>query len=241
MEPVRRYLAGVAAIESALERNEPVRVVLVGRDDESAEILSLRAHAERRGAMLWLGGAGDLRRMTRGSIPERALAMLGPDPHADLAGVFARAGAIWLLHGVAYPSNAGFVVRTAEVSGAQGVIIDASFTHDERTRVAHVSMGADRLLPVLYERTAHVIAAARAAGYRIVALEDVGARDASELDLTGPVLFVVGGERDGIAPELLAQCDAVVRIPMAGFVPSYNLQGAVSALAAERLRQLRAR
>jgi tRNA G18 (ribose-2'-O)-methylase SpoU len=119
------------------------------------------------------------------------------------------------------------------------VIIDSGFTHDERTRVAHVSMGADRLLPVLYERTSDVLAAARAAGFRVLALEDVGARDASELDLTGSVLFVVGGERDGIAPELLAQCDAVVRIPMAGFVPSYNLQGAVSALAAERLRQLR--
>jgi tRNA G18 (ribose-2'-O)-methylase SpoU len=52
---------------------------------------------------------------------------------------------------------------------------------------------------------------------------------------------VVGGERDGLAHELLAQCDAVVRIPMAGFVPSYNLQGALSALAAERLRQLGAR
>jgi TrmH family RNA methyltransferase len=234
-------LAGVAAIESALERDEPVRVLLVGRDDAAPEILALRAHAERRGASLWLGGAGDLRRMTRGPIPERALAMLGPDPRADLRELLTRTGAVWLLHGVAYPSNAGFVVRTAEVSGAQGVIIDAGFTHDERTRVAHVSMGADRLLPVLYERTAEVLAAARAAGFRIAALEDVGALDASDLDLTGSVLFVVGGERDGISPELLAQCDAVVRIPMAGFVPSYNLQGAVSALAAERLRQLRSR
>jgi tRNA G18 (ribose-2'-O)-methylase SpoU len=55
------------------------------------------------------------------------------------------------------------------------------------------------------------------------------------------VLFVVGGERQGTPPELLERCDAVVRIPMAGFIPSYNLQAAVAVLAAERLRQLEIR
>jgi RNA methyltransferase, TrmH family len=239
VEPVRRYLAGGAAIAAALERGEPVRVLLVRRDDASQATLTLRAAAERSGAALWLGSEGDLRRMSRGAEPESALAMVGPDPRAELPELLARGGALWLLHGVAYPSNVGFVVRTAEVSGAQGVLVGGvQFNHDERGRIAHVSMGADRLLPVLYERSEHVLALARAHGHRIVALEDVGARSAFEVDLRGDVLFVVGGERDGLGPELLAACHEVARIPMAGFVPSYNLQAAVSALAAERLRQL---
>jgi tRNA G18 (ribose-2'-O)-methylase SpoU len=238
VEPVRRYLAGGEAIAAALERDEPVRVLLVGRDDSSPETLALRAAAERRGVALWLGSAGDMRRMSRSAVPERALAMLGADPNAELPELFDRPGALWLLHGVAYPSNVGFAIRTAEVSGAQGVIVGAHFNHDERGRIAHVSMGADRLLPVLYESSAPVLALARARGHRIVALEDVGARSAPDVDLRGNVLFVVGGERDGLGPELLAACHEVVRIPMAGFVPSYNLQAAMSALAAERLRQL---
>ena len=236
--PVRRYLAGGDAIAAALERGEPVRVLLVRRDDSAPETLALRAAAEARGATLWLGSAGDMRRMSRSREPEQALAMLGPEPRADLAELFSRPGAVWLLHGVAYPSNVGFAIRTAEVSGAQGVIAGTQFHHEERGRISHVSMGADRLLPVLYEASAVVLALARERRYRIVALEDVGARAASEVDLRGDVLFVVGGERDGLGPELLAACDQVVRIPMAGFVPSYNLQGALSALAAERLRQL---
>ena len=238
MDPLRRYLAGHEAIAAALERGEPVRVLLAQRDDMSAATQALRELAERRGAALWLGSAGDLRRMTRGAQPEPVLAMLGPDPDADLPELFARGGALWLLHGVAYPSNVGFVVRTAEVSGAQGVIVAGQFNHDERSRIAHVSMGASRLLPVLYERSEVVFAQARERGHRIVALEDVGARALFEVDLRGDVLFVVGGERDGLNGELLAACHEVVRVPMAGFVPSYNLQAAVSALAAERLRQL---
>ena len=33
------------------------------------------------------------------------------------------------------------------------------------------------------------------------------------------------------------RCDEVVRIPMAGFVASYNLQAAVASIASERFRQ----
>ena len=37
--------------------------------------------------------------------------------------------------------------------------------------------------------------------------------------------------------EVLEACDEVVRLPMDGFVPSYNLQVAISVLAVESLRQ----
>ena len=57
-------------------------------------------------------------------------------------------------------------------------------------------------------------------------------------DLTGPVLFVVGAEDEGVPRELLDLCDETVRIPMEGFIRSYNLQVAVAVLGVERLRQL---
>ena len=49
-----------------------------------------------------------------------------------------------------------------------------------------------------------------------------------------------GAEAEGIPRAVLSACDEVVRIPMAGFVASYNLQAAVAAIAAERFRQLEA-
>ena len=48
---------------------------------------------------------------------------------------------------------------------------------------------------------------------------------------------MVGAEREGVSPEVLGAADAVVKLPMDGFVPSYNLQVAVSVLALEALRQ----
>jgi len=51
------------------------------------------------------------------------------------------------------------------------------------------------------------------------------------------LILVVGAEREGVSQEVLDACDEVVRLPMNGFVPSYNLQVAISVLAVESLRQ----
>jgi tRNA G18 (ribose-2'-O)-methylase SpoU len=69
----------------------------------------------------------------------------------------------------------------------------------------------------------------------------VRARPIWDVDLTDGVLLIAGNERDGIGEELLERCDALASIPMAGFVPSYNLHASIAAVAAERLRQIASR
>lgn len=234
----RTQIAGVDAIASALQANEPVRVLLVERDDPSAQIAALVARAQERGVLLWRGSAGDMRRMSRGAQVEVAIAMLGPAPETDLEGLFARGGAVWLLHRASYPSNVGFAIRTAEVSGAAGIVVDAAFNHAERGRIEHVSMGADRVMPVLWETTDGALQAARAHGHRIFAIEDSGERAPWQVDLRGNVMLLLGSEREGLDADVIARCNATIGIPMNGFVPSYNLQAAMSMLVAERLRQL---
>lgn len=235
---LRRYLAGHEVIGRALEGGEPVRVLLVRADDASSPTEDLVRRAEAAGVQLWRGSEGDLRRMGREAEAPAVIAMLGPDPRADLPSLLGRGGVTWLVHRAAYPSNVGFVVRTAEVSGADGVVIDAHWNHHDRGRIRHVSMGASLLLPVLFHDTREVLDCAERLGVRRVAIEDVGACAPWETDLRGPLVCIIGGERDGIDASVLARCDQVVRVPMAGFVPSYNLQAAMSAIASERLRQL---
>jgi 23S rRNA (guanosine2251-2'-O)-methyltransferase len=99
-------------------------------------------------------------------------------------------------------------------------------------------MRADRFMPVHWLGAAETIAAARAAGRRVLAVEDVGAEPPWRTDLTGPLLLVVGGESQGVPEPVLAACDGAVRVPMAGFIRSFNLQAALAMVAAERTRQL---
>ncbi|MDH5306376.1 MAG: hypothetical protein OEW02_04285 [Myxococcales bacterium] len=235
--PTRQRVVGAAALADALARGAPVRCVVLPRGACPAALAPLVARAEAAGIRIERVGPRKFERL-RGSHTDAAiLALVGPDPAADLETVMRRGGAVWLLTGPAYPGNVGFAIRTAEVSGADGLYIDNDFDHAKRREARRASMRADRFLPIGWHAAATVIGAARRAGKRIVGVEDVGTSSPWEQNLTGSVLLIVGAEADGIPEEVIGSCDVVVRIPMAGFIASYNLQAAVAALAAERFRQ----
>jgi TrmH family RNA methyltransferase len=193
--------------------------------------------ARAAGARVRTVSARVVERLSHARPAAEVLALVGDPPEATLDELLAREGAVWLLVGVAYPGNAGFAIRTAEVSGAAGIAIEAGFRREERREALRMSMRADWFMPVLWDVAEAVVARARAAGRRVVAIEDVGARAPWEVDLRGPVVFAIGGEEPGIPPELLASADEIVRVPMGGFIRSYNLQAALAAVAGERLRQ----
>jgi len=146
-------------------------------------------------------------------------------------------GLIWLLDGAKYPVNIGFCIRTAEVSGADAVIVNGELNNEERSAAKRASMKAHRFLPVLWQDAASSIELAKSSGFRIIALEDVGESNPWDVDLTGNVILIVGGEREGISSEVLQMTDEIIRIPMTGFVPSFNLQAPLSAVAIEAQRQ----
>ncbi|HTO70357.1 MAG TPA: TrmH family RNA methyltransferase [Myxococcota bacterium] len=235
-----RQIAGVAAILAALRAREDVRLLLVAEDARAEDVRALVARAEETGVAVRTATRNVLARLSVPRPAEDALALAGRDPEAPLAEALARGGAFWLLVGVAYPGNVGMVIRTAEVSGADGIAIDGRFDHEAKRAALRASMRADKFMPVSWEDAGRVLDCAREAGHRAVALDETGPRAHWEADLTGPRVFVVGGENGGIPAELLARCDERVRVPMAGFIPCYNLQAAVSAVAVERLRQLAA-
>jgi len=203
----------------------------------SPETSRALARAEAAGVEVRRISQRQLTRLSQGPGEPELLALLGPDPHRGLDEALSGARVAWLLTGTACPGNAGFVIRTAEVSGADAVAIDAGFDHEERRSVRRTAMRADRYMPLFYQPAPVVIAAARRAGLRIVGIEDSGVAAPWEIDLCLPSLFVVGGERHGIPEAVLGACDLVLRLPMGGFIPAYNLQAAMAMVAGERLRQ----
>jgi len=232
-----RQLAGPVAIDAALRAGEDVRLLLVQEDARHEEVAPLVARAQELGIAVRTATRNVVARLCHVRPAEEILALVGRDPDADLAASLVRGGAFWLLVGVAYPGNVGMVIRTAEVSGADAIAIDGSFDHEFKRAALRASMRADRFMPVHWCAAAEVLAGARATGQQVLALDESGERAPWQVDLSGPRIFVVGGENGGIPAEILARCDASIRVPMAGFIPCYNLQAAVSAIATERLRQ----
>ena len=78
-----------------------------------------------------------------------------------------------------------------------------------------------------------------AAGARVVAAVPRDGRDPDDVDWSGQIGLVVGGEGPGLDEPLLAACDELVTVPMAPQVESLNVAaaGAILIYAARRQRK----
>ena len=226
-------ITGADAVYQALMQGHPIDRVLVDRDKDTS---SIRELCEQNDIPLEEGSTNDLWRMSAAGNVD-ALALVGRFQTDSIDELMARGGTIWFFDGVTYSTNLGFAIRTAEVSGADGVVLNVAKTHEERRTIRRASMRADRFIPVIYSTTEEIIEKAKTHGLTIVAAEDIGDRGPWDVNLKKDTLLVVGAERDGVSQETLEAADFVVKLPMDGFVPSYNLQVAVSVLAVEALRQ----
>jgi tRNA G18 (ribose-2'-O)-methylase SpoU len=236
----RRQLHGQLEITTALDAHQSIEWVVVRSDtqDRNGELDLLLARCAKDGIAVRRASAREFDRLSSGREDELVIAAAAERSSVPMKEVFERGGAVWLVSGTAYPGNAGFVARTAEVSGATAVIVDSGFDRNERRDVVRAALRADRVFPILFESGLAAIEHARGAGFSVVAIEDVGESAPWQIELSGDVLFVVGGEKNGIPEDQLARCDGIIRIPMAGFIPSYNLQAAMAMVCGERLRQL---
>ena len=232
-------LCGTEEVRDAIEKGESISLILVKRDHDNQAIDGIISMAEKSEIRVIEGSENDLWRMARDNsdgAPD-ILALVGRNPSATFEEVLQSGGLIWMLDGAKYPVNIGFCIRTAEVSGADAVIIDGPLNNQERSAAKRASMKAHRFIPVFWRKAIESIQLAKQAGFRIIAVEDVGEKTPWEVDLTGNVILIVGGEREGISDEVLSSVDEVIRIPMTGFVPSFNLQAPLSSVAIEAQRQ----
>ena len=228
-------VTGRDAVLSALQNGQELDMVLVDREKDTTLIRQL---CEERGILLQEGSANDLWRMSHDGSQD-ALALTGRNTEGTLDEIMQRGGTIWFFDGVEYSTNLGFAIRTAEVSGADAVVLNVSKTHEERRTIRRASMRADRFIPVVYSSSEEILAAAKSNQVKIIVAEDTGKVGPWDVDMTGDVLLVVGAEKLGVSQLVQDAADEIVILPMDGFVPSYNLQVAVSVLAVEALRQRR--
>lgn len=144
---------------------------------------------------------------------------------------------VLLLDQVQDPQNLGAILRTAESTEVDGVIIPKRRSVDVTPAVHRVSMGGSIYVPVLKENLYSVLKLLKKEGIRIIGVDPSGSMEYFSENLSGAVAFVLGGEDRGISPTLLKRCDIVVRIPMLGRLKSLNVSVATAIVLYERVRQ----
>ena len=137
------------------------------------------------------------------------------------------------------PQNLGTLLRAAEALAVNGVMIPAHRAAGVTPAVVNASAGATEHLAIVEApNLVRTIKEAQAAGLWIVGLEKVeGAPFYTQIDLTGPLGLVVGGEGKGMSRLVRESCDLLMQLPMAGRVNSLNAAAAGSIALYEIRRQ----
>lgn len=137
------------------------------------------------------------------------------------------------------PFNVGSIVRTAAAERLERLWLAGSTPPPSHPKVQRTAMGCDRFLD--WEHTEAIgtaLAAARAAGLRIVGVELAeGAQPLFDLDLRVPTCLVVGHEDRGLSLAASGACDAIGFVPQLGRVGSLNVAQAAGIAIYEARRQ----
>ena len=140
---------------------------------------------------------------------------------------------------VASPGNLGTIVRTADAVGA-AVIVTGDSTDPWHPACVKASMGTVFTTQVATaSRPEDVLSWCKSSGITVVTTSAHAADEHWEAAYELPAAIVLGSERHGLPPDVLAQGDVQVKIPMSGSASSLNLAVACGILLYEARRLTR--
>ncbi len=126
------------------------------------------------------------------------------------------------------PHNASAALRTCDIFGIQDVhVVEAHYSFKA---VPTIAMGASKWVDVhSYASITESIDALKKHGYCIVATTPhTDSYVLPEFPLNKKTAFVFGSEQTGLSDAALASADMFVKIPMYGFVESFNVSVSVA-------------
>jgi len=147
---------------------------------------------------------------------------------------------ILVLDGIEDPHNLGAILRSADATGVDGVVVQARRSAARSGIAAKASSGA-----MAHVKIAQVVNIARAVeelkdlGVWTVGLAGEAPTPYDTVDLTAPTALVLGAEVPGLRRLVRDRCDVLASIPMQGHVGSVNVSVAAGVVLFEAVRQRR--
>jgi 23S rRNA (guanosine2251-2'-O)-methyltransferase len=233
-------ICGVHAVHELLAAGQqPVERIHILRDARLPRLKQILDLARERGVPVRKEERSVLDKIAGGVVHQGIVAIVSEVSYSPLERIFdAKVPCIVVLDGVEDPHNLGAVIRTAEASGAAGVIVPERHSAPLSAAVAKASAGALAYVPVI--RVGNVASALDELKRRsvwVIGVDEEGDKLWTDFDYTGPVALVFGGEHRGLRRLVREHCDVVVRLPMLGKVGALNVSVTAGIVLYEVVRQ----
>lgn len=207
------------------------------RADSMAEV---RKKQTLSGAELRIVRDDVFRKLSDTLTPQGVLAVVRAFQYTEEEILDTENGLFVLLENLQDPGNLGTILRSAEASGADGVIMNGTCADVYNPKVIRATMGACfRVRFCVTEDLTDTVRKIQSRGGTVYAAHLQGAVPYDRPDYRGMSAFMIGNEAAGLSDTLADAADGRIIIPMQGKVESLNAAMAASILMFEAARQRR--
>ena len=236
-------IIGRKPVLEALNSDEDVSQVYILFGQEGGIINAIRVAAKKKGIKVNQVPFEKFRQITQSKIAQGVAASKSKQKYYDLYEIINESKKseyplLLILDSIQDTHNVGAILRTADCSGVDGIIITKNNSAPINETVVKTSAGASEHVKItLINNLAQTIDELKQKGFWIVGSYLEGAKDYAKVDYKIPIAVIVGNEEKGIRKLTADKCDHLVRIPMKGKIQSLNVSVATGVLLFEILRQ----
>ncbi|MGE5942994.1 MAG: 23S rRNA (guanosine(2251)-2'-O)-methyltransferase RlmB [Flavobacteriales bacterium] len=134
--------------------------------------------------------------------------------------------------------NFGAIIRTAECTGVNGIIIQKKGGAPVNGDTIKTSAGAVFKIPLCkVDHIKDAVFYMQASGIKVIAATEKTEDTLFDISFTEPCAIIMGSEDRGINPSILKVVDAKAKLPLLGKIESLNVSVACGAFLYEAVRQ----
>ncbi|MBF0317554.1 MAG: 23S rRNA (guanosine(2251)-2'-O)-methyltransferase RlmB [Nitrospirae bacterium] len=143
-----------------------------------------------------------------------------------------------ILDSITDPGNVGAILRSCEATGVSAVVFQSHRSAGITPTVVKTSSGASQYIPLcVVPNIKHAMKTLTDNNVLIFGADSQADTSIWDVDLSGPVAFVLGSEGEGLRRTVKEYCDHLVKIPLYGKIDSLNVSVAAGVLLFECKRQ----
>jgi 23S rRNA (guanosine2251-2'-O)-methyltransferase len=236
-------IIGRKPVLEALNSDEEISQVYILFGQEGGIINAIIVAAKKKGIKINQLPFDKFRQITQSKIAQGVAAIKSEQKFYELDEIISNAKKsvyplILILDSIQDTHNVGAILRSADCSGVDGIIVTKRNSAPINETVAKTSAGASEHAKIAQvNNLAQSIDELKRNGFWVAGSYLDGAKDYTKVDYKIPIALIVGNEEKGIRKLTADKCDHLIKIPMKGKIQSLNVSVATGVLLFEVLRQ----
>jgi TrmH family RNA methyltransferase len=223
------------ALEAAEAGQEFQTLLIEESVKEKEQIKKLLAQCGK-GCMVLEVSAGIMESVAKRDNAQTVMAVLS-QKWSKLTDVKPEKDALWIaLEEIRDPGNLGTIMRTADATGARGIILIGNTCDPYSPEAIRASMGSFPHVALIRCTCDEFIEHAKKHNFNTVGTHLRTTHDYRETKYEYPLILAMGTEQAGLSDALAAACTSLVKIPMRGKADSLNVSVAAAIMLYEMNR-----